>query len=528
MSYCLYLRKSRADLEAEAHGDGETLLRHENILIELSKRLKLNITKSFREIVSGETIAARPVMQELLIEIESGLWEGVLVMEIERLARGDTIDQGIVAQTFKYSNTKIITPLKIYDPSNEFDEEYFEFSLYMSRREFKTINRRIQAGRISSIHEGKYISSIAPYGYERIKLGSEKGYILKIKEEEANVVRFIFDLYTKGELNPDGTYQKFGCLKIANKLNALQIKPRLNSTWSKSSINDILKNPVYIGKIRWQYRKEIRLIKNNKVQKSRPKAVEYITADGRHEPIIDLDTFNKASFLFSERSKLPVPGNYTLKNPLAGLIYCGKCGSKLTRLAKSKKTPYDSLKCPNHECDNISVPLLLVEEVLINELQNWFKNLDLHCNFNALTIPIEENIQRKQELIAKLAAQKSRYHLKLNKVYDFLEDGIYSIHEFKERENNITKQIETVEDIIQSTAKDLVKLEKEFQNKEFSYPESFHIIEFYKHLNNPQGQNEILKCLLEKVIFTKFIPNKKGNLYHCNFTLDIYPKLKKF
>ena len=69
--------------------------------------------------MSGETIAARPVMQQLLIEIEQNVWSGVLVMEIERLARGDTIDQGIVAQAFKYSNTKIITPLKTYDPTNE-------------------------------------------------------------------------------------------------------------------------------------------------------------------------------------------------------------------------------------------------------------------------------------------------------------------------------------------------------------------------------------------------------------------------
>ena len=62
--------------------------------------------------MSGETIAARPGYAAALNEIEQNVWSGVLVMEIERLARGDTIDQGIVAQAFKYSNTKIITPLK--------------------------------------------------------------------------------------------------------------------------------------------------------------------------------------------------------------------------------------------------------------------------------------------------------------------------------------------------------------------------------------------------------------------------------
>ena len=93
MQYCLYLRKSRADMEAEARGEGETLARHEKLLLEVAKRGGYNVTQIYREIVSGETIAARPVVQHLLQEVEDGMWAGVLVVEVERLARGDTIDQ---------------------------------------------------------------------------------------------------------------------------------------------------------------------------------------------------------------------------------------------------------------------------------------------------------------------------------------------------------------------------------------------------------------------------------------------------
>ena len=46
-----------------------------------------------------------------------------------------------------------MTPAKIYDPNNEFDEEYFEFGLFMSRREYKTIKKRLQRGRVSSAKE---------------------------------------------------------------------------------------------------------------------------------------------------------------------------------------------------------------------------------------------------------------------------------------------------------------------------------------------------------------------------------------
>ena len=144
--YLIYLRKSRSDASLEAMGV-DVLERHEQILLDLAKRMNLSIGGIYREVVSGESISARPEMQKLLSEVESGRWEGVLVMEVERLARGDTVDQGIVQRAFQYSGTKIITPTKTYNPNNEFDEEYFEFGLFMSRREYKTIRRRMRAGR---------------------------------------------------------------------------------------------------------------------------------------------------------------------------------------------------------------------------------------------------------------------------------------------------------------------------------------------------------------------------------------------
>ncbi|EJW17552.1 putative resolvase [Paenibacillus alvei DSM 29] len=213
-TYCLYLRKSRSDIEAEARGEGETLERHRRILFDLAKRLNIHISKEYKEIVSGETIIEREVVQDLLRDVEQGVWTGVLVVEVERLARGDTVDQGIVAQTFKYSGTKIITPTKTYDPNNEFDEEYFEFGLFMSRREFKTINRRLQNGRISSVKEGKYVGNKAPYGYDRVKLINEKGYTLE-KNERSEIVKLIFDLYCYGEPDKNGIYHRIGTGNIA-------------------------------------------------------------------------------------------------------------------------------------------------------------------------------------------------------------------------------------------------------------------------------------------------------------------------
>ena len=142
MAFCMYLRKSRADMEAEAHGEGETLARHRATLEQLSRRLKKPIAEVYQEIVSGESIADRPQMQRLLADVSAKRWEGVYVMEVERLARGDTMDQGLVFHAFRYSDTLIITPMRTYNPADPADEEYFEFSLFMSRREYKTTARR--------------------------------------------------------------------------------------------------------------------------------------------------------------------------------------------------------------------------------------------------------------------------------------------------------------------------------------------------------------------------------------------------
>ena len=219
--YCMYLRKSRADIEAESRGEGETLSRHHAMLAELAERQELNIEQIYKEIVSGDSIAARPQMQALLADVSDGRYAGVLVVEIERLARGDTIDQGIVAQAFRESSTKIITPSKTYDPDNEFDEEYFEFSLFMSRREYKTIKRRMQNGRLASVKEGNYIGSAAPYGYRKTN-PEPKVHTLEMIPSESETVKLIYKLYLDG----------MGTKSIADELNRIGISPPY---WYQSS-----------------------------------------------------------------------------------------------------------------------------------------------------------------------------------------------------------------------------------------------------------------------------------------------------
>lgn len=527
MSYCIYLRKSRADIEAEDRGEGETLARHEKILLELARSRKWNITQIHKEIVSGETISARPVMQQLLAEVEQGLWSGVLVMEVERLARGDTMDQGLVAHTFKYSGTKIITPMKTYDPNNEYDEEYFEFGLFMSRREYKTINRRLQHGRLQSVQEGKFLGSKPPYGYVRKKLEKQKGYTLEINPEQADVVRLVFELYTKGEKQPDGTTNRIGTFLIARKLNKLRIRPMNGDIWVPTTIQDMLHNPVYIGKIRWNSRPVKKKMTDGIMKKERPRAKEedVILIDGLHDSIIDSDTWNLAQEYLALNLVRPVPSNRTIKNPLAGLIICGMCGRKMIRRPYTNNYQ-DTLMCPVASCKNVSSALNVVEKELLNALEKWVKTyqLEIDKEYKNSNKDIQSHIQKNA--IKKLEQELKTLEKQLDSLHDLLEQGIYTVDKFLERSKTISERITTIQNEKDILIKNLnLQNEKDVVQKNI-IPKIERVLDVYHKFDDPRIKNDLLKEVIEKAVYTKKVGGRWSNRIN-DFQIDLYPKLPR-
>lgn len=510
--YAIYLRKSRKDRELEQLGEAETLARHEKALMELAKRNNLDISDIYREVVSGETIEARPEMQKLLKAVEGGTYKGVLVMEVERLARGNTKDQGIVAETFHFSNTLIITPSKTYDPSNEFDEEYFEFGLFMSRREYKTINRRIQRGRIASVKEGKYIAGTAPLGYDRVKIKGAKGYTLK-PNKDAETIKLIYSLYTDIK-NP------IGIQLIAKKLDALGIKPKKSSNWSRTSIKDILTNPTYIGKVRWQWRKVNKVIENGKIVEHRPKCKpnEYMLIDGLHPAIISEEIFNRAQEILRSKYIPPVTSNKDMKNPLARLLVCDKCGAKMTRIISHTG---DFVKCSNLQCNNISSKMELVEKAVIESIDEWFT--DYKLNFKdkyskqdyTHHINIIKNYKDKINLLNK----------QLINTYSLLEQGIYTTDLFKQRNTAIQNDInETTNALKKAQAEYNNKLREEAIMNSF-IPNTQKLLDTYCQLTDTKAKNDILHEILEKVTYIK---TEKGTRNKpAPFKIKIYPKILK-
>ena len=509
-------------MEAEAHGEGETLARHEKLLLDLAKRRNYNVTQIYREVVSGETIAARPVMQHLLQEVEQGLWDGVLVVEVERLARGDTIDQGIMAQAFKYSNTEIITPLKVYDPNNEFDEEYFEFGLFMSRREYKTINRRLQRGRAASAKEGKYVSGRTPYGYDRIRVPNDKGWTLKPKDVEADIVRFIFSTYAKGEQSPDGDFQPIGIRGICKRLDDMHVAPpSLGDHWEESTVRSILRNPLYVGKIRWNTKKRKKRVVNGSVsyERATPPPDEQIYVDGLHPPLVSQELFDRVQEIFARKGVVPVQHNNDVVNPLAGILVCAKCGRTMVRRPSNPPV----LSCPNRICDNISSRYDVVEERLLASLSQWLTEYRLVWSDNP-DIDEASSIAVKQKALAKATAEVDTLNKQLARTHDLLEQGVYDTDTFLARSRSINERMQSVQNSIKELSEAISRDEQIALSRVSIIPKVEHLLEVYGELPTAAAKNDMLKDIIERVEYSKETRSGRNGPYD-NFDLLVFPKL---
>ena len=499
--YCAYLRKSRLDIEAERYGNTDTLDRQKKILIDFAKRNNITVDKFYKEVVSGESIDTRPEVQKLLNDVENGIWDGVLVVEVERLARGDTIDQGLVFRAFKRNGTKIITPIKTYDPSDEFDEEYFEFGLFMSRREYKVITRRIQRGRIQSAKEGKFLSSVPPYGYDKVKIKDAKGYTLAPNKAEAPVIKMIFELYNNG----------LGMTAIANKLDQMGIAPRHREYWCKSTINDILKNPVYIGKLRWSYRREVR---GNDNQPHRILNSDYIFADGLHPPLITKEEFDTAQETRRRNTHKSVKKAFQLQNPLSGIIYCKSCGSSMIRVGAGGHSKTATIRCPNKNCKTVSASIDLVENAIVTSIDEWFKAVEININPNCIDASISKI---NQATLSKLKKEIRTLEKQISKTFDLLEQDIYDNSTFSVRNTELTEKKKKAEEQLQALS---ITVRPTKTVQQIKSP-----AEIYWDIKDITVRNTILKTILKKVYYAKSQRNTRGNGNNPSFELEIYPLL---
>ena len=476
----LYLRKSR---DEENESRDVTLARHERLLKEYCERNDLIIKKIYKEVVSGESISARYEMQRLLMDVRAGLFDAVCVIELERLSRGNQADQAEILEVFKKSDTKIHTLTKIYDlaSDNEIDEEFFEFGLFMSRREYKVICRRLLRGRMSALLEGYYTGSVLPFGFNKER--RDKGFVLIPNEDEADVVRLIFTKYLSGD----------GLTAIAHDLNSCGMRQRNGKDWQPQRIREVLKNQTYIGMLH---------VKNAKIDDEWTK--------GKHDALIEPEIFHQVQRKLS--SSVP-KSKRSLKiiNPLASLVRCSECGLAMVMKVNGSKVKY--LSCNTLNCKTHSAKFDDVEKQLLLELSEALRGFQKYIEDNSSRIELKAS--EREKLADKIDAEINKKESMLERCCELLEEGIYSKEKYLSRvkilEDDLAGLLETKNQIAYD------RDEEEIESIKTGIPILEKCLQKYDQLD-VVAKNEILRSLIEKIEYKKQARKEK-------FELKIFMKI---
>nr|DAI90240.1 MAG TPA: integrase [Caudoviricetes sp.] len=516
----IYLRKSRSDdpnMTVE-----EVVAKHEEELQEYAVREfgeRIPENQIFREVVSGETIDDRPVMLQLMKLLETGGVKGVLVIEPQRLSRGDLQDCGRIINSFRYTNTLVMTPPKTYNLLDEYDRKFFEMELTRGNDYLEYTKKILNRGRIASVKKGNFIGSFAPYGYKKVKEGTGKDacYKLEVIPEEAEIIKLMYHLFVN---------EGYGFTKVARHLDSVGAKPRKTEHWSPAALKDMLENPVYIGKVRWNWRKTVKVIEDGKITKVRPKVKDekqWIYVDGKHEAIIDEATFQAA---LNRRGKNPaLRKNKELVNPFARLLYCGTCGRAMSyKEFRDKRSRTDkisrSMLCNNQAiCKTKSVQYDAFFERVLRTLEQTIADFEIKlANNGGSAAKLHSNIVANLEMeLQKLKAKDARQK-------DAYEDGTYTKEEYASRNAKLQEQIgETMKALCQAKAS--IPPEIDYEEKLMRFKDCYEKLQ--DESVSAAEKNLLLSRCIEKIIYYNHNESKAGvGRYVDNpFELDIFLRL---
>lgn len=426
--YLMYLRKSRQDDPNETVE--EVLAKHETRLQEYALRAlggTIPEENIYREVVSGESIEDRVEVQKVLARIEDPAIKGVLVVDPQRLSRGDLEDCGRLINDFRYSSTKVLTPTMSFDLSDKPQRRYFQDELLRGRDYLEYVKETLRLGRESAARRGCYISATPPFGYNRIKIG--KDWTLE-PNEDADAVRLMFEWYVNEGLS-------LGAL--ARRMDEYGYRAPQGKGWCRWSIRPMLKNVHYIGKVRYNKLQKVTLMEGGaRVQKmlERPKD-EVIIVEGKQPAIVSEELFRAAQERLKNNPRVWDEDN--LVNVLAGVLVCSKCGKTLIIRRNPKSS--DRYMCPNRpQCLKSTLASELYEAVIMALEQAELPKLRTKLENGEGDAAA---IQKKR--LAKLAKQMEDYREQEDKQYEFLETGKYTQAVFDRRNASLREKMEACE-----------------------------------------------------------------------------------
>ena len=413
----LYGRKSRLKED-----DSMEVERQVELLIEYAKQHDMEFdenTDIFKEEGSSEDWN-RKEFQKMLRALESGLYDGVLCTEQDRISR-DSVDMGLFKRFCIKESLLLFTLSKTYNFLNDEDNFMSGIQGEMDNHFMRITKRKLMRGRIKALKEGIFFG-VPPIGYVKPNTKPKK---LIIEPEGARIVKMIFDLYVNKRLNQS---------EIVDRLNLMGFKTGYNKSFTVRSTSHILSNIVYTGTLYYK-------LKN----------LEPIINENAHPQIIDEETFAKAQVMLAKNRIVPQDsrrGVYMLSK----LIRCSKCNTTLSFTHSFKSSThrengkelyimncYSSMGAkakmkvknnPELRCDNYGSPANYVEDLVFKELSNYVDELTerieiLKNNENDIYNELNAQVSLVNERLDKLGKERKR-------VQEGYREGIYETEEARE------------------------------------------------------------------------------------------------
>ena len=438
--------------------------------------------------ISGKQIKHRKQFQQMMIDAKAKKFEKVVVKDVSRFAR-NTVDLLQSVRELKSYGVQVD-----FLNNGEVMEGGSEFILTilgaMAQQESANMSKRVKFGKDITAKKGRVPNLV--FGYDKIP---DERYTLKINEEEAKIVKEIFESYV---------YKGMGTTKIAWNLNDRGIRTKkTKSKWVQTSIVRMLKNPIYTGRVTNKKSEVTDFITGTR--KELPEE-EWIVVERPEMRIISDELFNRAQELLEQRSNEFKLNNKREKTEyvFSTLIYCKHCGYSFRRIKRKYTTDgkeYIRWVCSgrnsmgvNH-CPNTTV---IDEEELLNAIKEYLKSIisnkknfmkAVQKEFEKIT-KLRENNERSEESLLK---EIEKVTVKKQKYMEMFQNEVINIKELKEYTNPLNEDIARLErelKLITSEIKEKDVLEKEL-TKTIKTVDDI--------LNNQTITNAMLKTIIDVI-----------------------------
>ena len=480
----------------EQSENGYSIDEQERLLEEWCKKMGYVIYKCYSDRgISGKNIKDRPALKELLSDAKAGKFDMVISWKINRVSR-KLEDVLKIVNLLEKNNITFKSYSEPFETDTPAGRMQFQMMALIGEFERGTIAQNVKMGMIAKAKSGNWCGGRV-LGYDLVpnnspeeeKKGKNK---LKINEKEAEIVRFIFNEYSKGK----------GYKAITNQINKLGYKTKKGNDFSVGSIRDILTNPVYIGEIRYNVRQ------NWSEKRRRNINPNPIRVKGKHEAIIDRELWDKVQLILESKKGKP-SRIYDGEYPLTGILRCPKCGAGMV-ISRTTNTLADGSKkriayycCGNWKNKGTSV--CNSNTIRVDKANEYvFKKIEELVSNEAMIKAVVKNINKERKdkvkpakrLLGDIDKELEKLDKRKRKIFEAYEDDILTKEEFQTRKNELNEKIR----ILEEEKKPLLNTISEEVSEEIPYEFIKDILMNFSKILNSSVSREQQKKLLHMII----------------------------